>query len=134
MTQPYQDSVPQDPLDPSFTDDLLHALAAALPSPEQETDVHKRRRQAAAMAVLRSFDAQEPAEAMLASHVVLAHQFTLECYRRAAHATTASGLDTNLLVTAAMQSRAMRRALDALERWQDEPVWMSRSDDVSPQR
>jgi hypothetical protein len=34
--------------------------------------------------VLRSFDAQEPAEAMLASHVVLAHQFTLECYRRAA--------------------------------------------------
>jgi hypothetical protein len=33
-----------------------------------------------------------------------------------------------------MQSRAMRRALDALERWQDEPVWMSRSDDVSPQR
>ena len=91
MTQPYQDSIPQDPLDPSFTDDLLHALAAALPSPEQETDVHKRRRQAAAMAVLRSFDAQEPAEAMLASHVVLAHQFTLECYRRAAHATTEHG-------------------------------------------
>jgi hypothetical protein len=119
---PAQRLTADDLLDPLFTDDLLHALAVALPSPEHETDGQRRRRCAAAVVALRSFDAQEPVEAMLATHAVLAHQFTMECYRRAARSSQTPNLNTRLLGSAATLSRAMGSALHILERRQEEPI------------
>src|SRR5690242_5673098 len=69
-----------DQIDPLFTDDLLHALAVALPTPERQTEGQQHRRSAAAVVALRSFDARGPVEAMLAAQAVLAHHFTMECY------------------------------------------------------
>ena len=111
-----------DLLDPLFTDDLLYALAAALPSPEQEPDGLKHRRRAAAIIALRSFDAREPVEAMLATHAVLAHHFTMECYRRAARSSQTTNLNTRLLGSAAMLSRIMSSTLQTLEQRQEEPT------------
>jgi hypothetical protein len=112
------------PIDPAFTDDLLQALAVALPSTEQHTDEQQQRRFAAAVAALRSFDAQQPVEAMLATHAVLAHQFAMECYRRSARSSQTANLDTRLIATAAMLSRTMNSTLQMLEQRQDEPVWV----------
>ena len=112
------------PLDPAFTDDLLQALAVALPSTEQHTDEQQQRRFAAAVVALRSFDAQQPVEAMLATHAVLAHQFAMECYRRSARSSQTANLDTRLIATAAMLSRTMNSTLQMLEQRQDEPVWV----------
>jgi hypothetical protein len=109
-------------LDPLFTDDLLYALAAALPSPEQEADGLKHRRHAAAILALRSFDAREPVEAMLATHAVLAHHFTMECYRRAARSSQTPNLNTRLLGSAAALSRIMGSTLHTLEQRQEEPI------------
>ncbi len=113
-----------DPIDPLFTDDLLHALAIALPSPEQETEGQQHRRRAAAVVALRSFDAREPVEATLATHAVLAHHFTMECYRRAANSSQTPNLNTRLLGTAAMLSRTLGGTLHTLARRQDEPLWI----------
>ncbi len=111
-------------LDPAFTDDTLGALVAGLPSPAQQSDEQKQRRQAAAFSALRSFDAQDPAEAMLATHAVLAHHFAMECYRRAARSSQTSNLNTRLLGTAALLTRTMGGLLNALEQRQDEPIWV----------
>jgi hypothetical protein len=111
-----------DLLDPLFTDDLLAALAAALPTPEQETEGLKHRRRAAAIVALRSFDAREPVEAMLATHAVLAHHFTMECYRRAACSSQTTNLDTSLLDSAAVLSRIMSSTLHTLEQRQEDPI------------
>jgi hypothetical protein len=128
--QPFAD----DPLDPTFTDDMLHALAAALPWPGAETPQQKDRRLTAAFSALRSFDAQAPAEAMLATHAVIAHHFAMECYRRAACSSHTASLDTKLLDTAAKLSRTMGGMLDALGDGQDEPLWIGRPDNSSPRR
>jgi hypothetical protein len=143
MTQPLQDTaiaprideapfptehqLTNDPLDPVFTDELLTALAVALPLPERDIEVQGQRRVAAAVAALRSFDAQDPAEAMLATHAVLAHHFALECYRRAARSGTTSNLNTRLLGTAAMLSRTMNASLHTMEQQrQEEPIWIGK--------
>ena len=116
--QQAENAAADDLLDPLFTDDLLFALAAALPSPEQETDAQRQRRRVAAILALRSFDARAPIEAMLATHAVLAHHHALECYRRAARAGRTSRLDTRQLACAAMLSRSMTSALHSLEQIQ----------------
>jgi hypothetical protein len=62
----------EDRLPPVFTDDLLRTLMVSLPSTGQETIEQTTDRVSAAIITLRSFDAREPIEAMLAVHVVLA--------------------------------------------------------------
>jgi hypothetical protein len=59
---------------------------------------------------------------MLATHAVLAHHFTMECYRRAACSSRAADLDTGLLDSAATLSGIMRGMLQLLERRQEEPA------------
>ena len=123
----------QDPLDPNFTDDLLHALAVALPCPDKETDERKASRRAAAVIALRSFDVQQPIDAMLATHAVLAHQFAMECYRRAATSSRTADLDTRLLGTAAMLSHTLRATLLTMQsRQEDEPIWCGSSETPFP--
>jgi hypothetical protein len=116
-----------DPIDPVFTDDLLHALAVALPTPERQTEGQQHRRTAAAVAALRSFDARDTVEAMLATHALLAHQFTMECYRRAARSSQTPNLNTRLLGAAVMLSRTMGGTLHMLEQRQEEPTSASTS-------
>ncbi|HLJ05000.1 MAG TPA: hypothetical protein VKT26_01945 [Acetobacteraceae bacterium] len=118
------DLLPDDSLDPVFTEETLYALTLALPSQEQQTDEQKIRRQAAAFSALRSFDAQHPSEAMLATHAVVAHHFALECYRRAARSSQTSNLNTRLLGSAAMLSRTMGGMLASLDQRQDDPIWV----------
>ncbi len=118
------DLLPDDPLDPAFTEETLYALTLALPAQEQQTDDQKSRRQAAAFSALRSFDAQHPSEAMLATHAVVAHHFALECYRRAARSSQTSNLNTRLLGAAGMLSRTMGGMLAALDQRQDDPIWV----------
>ena len=43
-------------------------------------------------------------------HAVIAHHFTMECYRRAARSSQTPNLNTRLLGTAAMLSRTMSAA------------------------
>jgi hypothetical protein len=134
QTSPQPDA-DHDALDPTFTDDLLHSLAVALPSPDQETRECKARRLAAAVVVLRSLDAQQPVEAMLATHAVLAHHFALECYRRAATSSQTAELNTSLLGTAAMLSRTLGATVQALRNPRDvEPIWCGSRDTPFPQR
>ncbi len=118
------DVLPDDALDPAFTEETLYALTLALPSQEQQTEDRKNRRQAAALSALRSFDAQHPSEAMLATHAVIAHHFALECYRRAALSSQTSNLNTRLLGAAAMLSRTMSGMLTSLDQRQDDPIWV----------
>jgi hypothetical protein len=118
------DLLPDDALDPAFTEETLYALTLALPSQEQQTDEQKTRRQAAAFNALRSFDAQHPSEAMLATHAVVAHHFALECYRRAARSSQTANLNTRLLGAAGMLSRTMGGMLASLDQRQDEPIWV----------
>jgi len=118
------DLLPDDSLDPAFTEETLYALTLALPSQEQQTEEQKARRQAAAFSALRSFDAQHPSDAMLATHAVVAHHFALECYRRAARSSQTSNLNTRLLGTAGMLSRTMGGMLAALDQRQDDPIWV----------
>jgi hypothetical protein len=122
--QPPPDLLPDDTLDPAFTEEILYALTLALPSHEQQTEDRRIRRQAAAFSALRSFDAQHPSEAMLATHAVIAHHFALECYRRAARSSQTANLNTRLLDAAAMLSRTMGSMLTSLEQRQDEPIWV----------
>jgi hypothetical protein len=122
------------PIDAVFTDDLLHALIAALPSPDWETESHKTRRRAAAVVALRSFDAQDPAEAMLATHAVLTHHFAMECYRRAATSSRTADLNTRLLGTAAMLSRTLGGTLHALRERQDEAYRLAACENPPPLR
>lgn len=123
----------QDLLDPIFTDDLLHALAGALPSPENDTDERKARRRAAAVVAIRSFDVQQPVEAMLAAHAVLAHHFTLECYRRAAISSRTAILNTRLLDAAALLSRTFDATLQSMQCGQeDPPVWVGTGETPFP--
>ena len=128
MAQLLQDTVTapsaDDPLDPALTDDMLHAFAIALPSYDQETADQRERRRTAAFIALRAFDAQGPAEAMLATHAVLVHRFAMECYRRAALSSLTPNLDVQLLGTAAMLSRTMNGMLNTLEQRQDDPLWI----------
>jgi len=128
--QPFADN----PFDPAFTDDMLHALAAALPWPAAETPQQRDRRLTAAFSALRSFDVQAPAEAMLATHAVIAHHFAMECYSRAARSSHADGLDTKLLDTAAMLSRTMGGILDSLQEAPEEPLCIGRPDNSSQRR
>jgi hypothetical protein len=114
----------EEPIDPVLTEDMLRAFAVALPSPGLDSAEQKERRRIAAFMALRSFDAQGPAEAMLATHAVLAHHFAMECYRRAALSSRTSDLDIELLGTAAMLSRTMDGMLNTLEARQDEPLWV----------
>jgi hypothetical protein len=121
-----------DPLDPLFTDDLLHTMLHAIPSPETDTAEHKFRRKAAAMVLLRALDAQEPVEAAIAAHAVLAHHAALASFRRAAQPNQSPAFADRQSGTAAILSGAFCRLLHALE-WrqnqtplpvsQDEPRW-----------
>src|ERR1700730_7243757 len=72
------------PFEGFFTDDMLHALVHALPSGDTDTAEEKYQHRAAAIPLLRSFDAQQPVEAALATQAVLAHHAALAAFRRAA--------------------------------------------------
>lgn len=115
----------EDPLGPLLTDDLLYTMMAALPSTEQDTEQQKNRRQAAAAIALRSFDAQEPIEAMLATHVVLAHHAGLACYRFAARDNHPPALASRLFGNAANLSRTLAGVLRNLEQRQDRAAWLA---------
>jgi hypothetical protein len=115
-----------DPLPPLFTDDLLGTMMASLPAPERETVEAKTDRVTAAIIALRSFDAQEPIEAMLAAHVVLTHHAALACYRRAAQDNQPPALASRLFGSAANLSRTLTGMLRSLDQRQDRA--MSRSD------
>ena len=122
----------QDPLDPLFTDDLLHTMVHAIPSPDTDTAEQKHRRKAAAMVLLRALDAQEPVEAAIAAHAVLAHHAALTSFRRAAQPNQSPAFADRQNGTAAILSGAFCRLLHTLE-WrqnqtplsisQDEPRW-----------
>jgi hypothetical protein len=116
----------EDRLPPLFTDDLLATMMASLPAPERETVEQKTDRVTAAIIALRSFDAQEPIEAMLATHVVLAHHAALACYRRAAQDNQPPALASRLFGNAANLSRTLTGVLRSLEQRQDRA--MSRFD------
>jgi hypothetical protein len=108
----------EDRLPPVFTDDLLRTLMVSLPSTAQETAEQKTDRVTAAIIALRSFDAQEPIEAMLAVHVVLAHHAALACYRRAAQENQPPALASRLFGNAANLSRTLTDVLRHLEQRQ----------------
>jgi hypothetical protein len=105
-------------LQPLFTDDLLATMMAALPSPERETVDQTTHRVTAAMIAIRSFDAQEPIEAILASHVLIAHHAAMACYRRAAQANQPPARASRLFSSAASLSRTMTSALRSLDQHQ----------------
>jgi hypothetical protein len=107
-----------DLLHPLFTDDLLATMMSALPSPERETVDQTTQRVTAAIIAIRSFDAQEPIEAMLATHVVLAHHAAMACYRRAVQANQPPALASRLFSNAANLSRTMTGALRSLDQRQ----------------
>jgi hypothetical protein len=98
-----------DLLPPLFTDDLLATMMAALPSPERETVDQRTDHVTAAIIAIRSFDAQEPIEAILAIHVVLAHHAAMACYRRAAQANQPPALASRLFGNGEPVSRDDRR-------------------------
>jgi hypothetical protein len=123
-----QDQDDDDHLHPLFTEDLLHAMMAALASPEQEPDQCRRRRKAAAVIALRSLDAREPVEAMLATHVVLAHHAAIRCYRRAAQDDLPPAIASRLFGNAANLSRTMTGVLRNLHERQDRPIGLSGCD------
>jgi hypothetical protein len=108
-----------DRLPPLFTDDLLRTLMVSLPATAQETVEQKTDRVTAAIIALRSFDAQEPIEAMLAAHVVLAHHAALACYRAAAQENQPPALASRLFGNAANLSRTLTGVLRNLEQRQD---------------
>jgi hypothetical protein len=118
----------EDRLPPLFTDDLLRTLMVSLPATEQETIEQKTDRVTAAIIALRSFDAQEPIEAMLAAHVVLAHHAALACYRRAAQENQPPALASRLFGNAANLSRTLTGVLRNLEQRQDRARRLSGQD------
>jgi hypothetical protein len=109
-------------------------MMASLPSPERESGQQKTDRVTAAIIALRSFDAQEPIEAMLAAHVVLAHHAALECYRRAAQNNQPPALASRLYGNAANLSRTMTGALHSLDHRQDRATRLSGRDTAQCQR
>jgi hypothetical protein len=111
-----------------FTDNLLGSMMAALPSPERETIQQKTDRVTAAIIALRSFDAQEPIEAMLATHVVIAHHAALACYRLAAQDKQPPALTSRLLGNATNLSRTLTGVLRSLEQRQDRAMRLSDRD------
>ena len=109
-------------------------MMTALPSPERETVDQKTHRVTAAIIALRSFDAQEPIEAMLATHVVLAHHAAMACYRRAAQANQPPALASRLFGNAANLSRTMISALRSLDQRQDRSMRLAGRDPSQCQR
>ncbi len=105
-----------DALDPVFTGDLLHAVMASIPVTDLDGDERRQRRQAATVSALRALDAQEPIEAMLAAHAVLAHHAAMTCYQRAARFSHHSPLSLRMLGDAAALSRTFCSLLETLGR------------------
>jgi hypothetical protein len=112
----------EDPLDPVFTDDILHALIHALPSAATDTAQEKLRHKAAAIHLLRSLDAQQPVEAALATQAVLAHHAALAAFRRAAQPTQFSDITGRETGSAARMSTQFRFLLRELSDRKDHPV------------
>jgi hypothetical protein len=112
----------EDPLDPVFTDDILHALIHALPSAATDTAEEKLRHKAAAIHLLRSLDAQQPVEAALATQAVLAHHAALAAFRRAAQPTQFSDITGRETGSAARMSTQFRFLLRELSDRKDHPV------------
>jgi hypothetical protein len=112
----------EDPLDPVFTDDILHALIHALPSADTDTDQEKHRHKAAAIHLLRSLDAQQPIEAALATQAVLAHHAALAAFRRAAQPGQFSDITGRETGSAARMSTVFRFLLRELSDRKDHPV------------
>jgi hypothetical protein len=112
----------EDPLDPIFTDDTLHALLQALPSAATDTADHKLRRKFAAIQLLRSLDAQEPVEAALATQAVLFHYASLAALRRAMRSPPSSEISAGYeTASAARASTLFCRLLHELT-WKQRPM------------
>jgi hypothetical protein len=112
----------EDPLDPVFTDDILHALIHALPAADTDTAQEKLRHKAAAIQLLRSLDAQQPIEAALATQAVLAHHAALAAFRRAAQPGQFSDITGRETGSAARMSTVFRFLLRELNDRKDHPV------------
>ena len=112
----------EDLLEGLFTDDILHALVHALPSGDTDTAEEKYQRKAAAIHLLRSFDAQQPVEAALATQAVLAHHAALAAFRRAAQPAQFSDITSRETGSAARMSTQFRFLLRELDQRQDHPA------------
>jgi hypothetical protein len=124
----------EDPLPPLFTDDLLHAMVSALPAPDDETPQQMGLRIAAAVVALRSLDAQEPIEAMLATHVILASQAAHACYRHAGKPNQTPALASRYFGNATNLTRTAIGVLRALEQRQDRAMWLANRNPAQWQR
>jgi hypothetical protein len=111
----------EDPLDPIFTDDTLHALVAALPAATADTPASKLRRKVAAMHLLRSLDAQQPVEAALATQAVIFHYAAKAALRRAAAPDQFSDIIGREMASAAKASSQFSRLLHELA-WKQKQV------------
>ena len=80
------------------------------------------------MIALRSLDAREPVEAMLATHVVLAHHAAMQCYRRAAQDDLPPAIASRLFGNAANLSRTLTGVLRNLHERQDHSIGLSGRD------
>ena len=118
----------EDPLEGFFTDDILHALVHALPSGDTDTAEEKYQHKAAAIHLLRSFDAQQPVEAALATQAVLAHHAALAAFRRAAQPAQFSDITSRETGSAARMSTQFRFLLRELDHRQDHPAHPPKSE------
>jgi hypothetical protein len=112
----------EDSFEGFFTDDILHALVHALPSGDTDTAEEKYQHKAAAIHLLRSFDAQQPVEAALATQAVLAHHAALAAFRRAAQPAQFSDMTSRETGSAARMSTQFRFLLRELDHRQDRPA------------
>ena len=114
---------PEDPLDPVFTDDTLFTLIQALPAAATDPADRKLRRKVAAMHLLRSLDAQQPVEAVLATQAVLFHYNAMDALRCAARSPqpteTSAGHQT---ARAGRACTLFCRLLNELAKKQDHPA------------
>jgi hypothetical protein len=102
--------------DTILPDDPLAAMLAPI---ERGTDQQRHRGAAAAAVLLRSLDAQEPIEAVLATQAVLAHRTAMQCLRSVAQQhDLPAALASRLLGRAATLSNAMLSTVRAIDRRQ----------------
>jgi hypothetical protein len=100
------------------TDTTLDILLAALPPAPHDTDERRQCRAAAAAVLLRSLDAEEPIEEVLATQAVLAYHATMECLRRAVRDDLPPAISSRLTARAARLSLMFIRTLNTLDRRQ----------------
>jgi hypothetical protein len=111
----------EDPLPPVVAADILHSLVSSLAAGVKDTPEDKLRRKAAALHMFRRLDAQQPVEAALATHAVLAHYAAVAAFRRSGLPGQFSDITSRENGSAIRMSKEFRSLLGALESLQDQP-------------